>query len=119
MARIWIYFDFDVIRQEFAKLPVKDRAKLLALMEHYAVVGNGNPSPARIDDYGGGLYRLRHIKSAYQGRVIFFSSHKAEGNERLVVLTVFKKETRSIPASILDRARARQAEYLRRNKLDE
>lgn len=77
MRREWVYFDYHTIRGEFAVLPDKDRAKLLALMEHYSAVRAGNPAPAQIDDYGDGIQRLRHIKSAYQGRVLFLMERKA------------------------------------------
>lgn len=114
MQREWIYFNFETIQAEFADLPDKDRAKLLSLLEHYRTVGLGNPSPAQVDDYGDGLYRLRHIKPAYQGRLIFFAVERVAGFERLVVLTVYKKQSQEVPQNVLDRARTRMAEYRRR-----
>ena len=118
MRREFVYFDFDIIRSEFAALTDKDRAKLLALLEHYRNAGLGNPSPAQIDDYGEGLYRLRHIKPAYQGRLLFFAIERVAGFERLVVLTVFKKQSQDVPQNILDRARSRMSEYRRRRQND-
>ena len=118
MRREWVYFDFDTIRAEFADLPTKDRAKLLSLLEHYKVAGLGNPSPAMIDDYGEGLFRLRHIKSAYQGRLLFFAVERVAGYERLVVLTVFKKQSQDVPQNVLDRARSRMKDYKRRRYED-
>lgn len=109
-----MYFDFDTICAEFADLTNKDRAKLLSLLEHYRTVGSANPSPAKIDDYGDGLYRLRHFKPAYQGRLLFFTIERVAGFERLVVLTVFKKEGQDVLQSVLDRARSRMKEYRRR-----
>lgn len=111
MRREWVYFDFETIQGEFADLPDKDRAKLLSLLEHYRTVGLGNPSPAMIDDYGGGLYRLRHIKPAYQGRLIFFAVERLAGLERLVILTVYKKQSQDVPQNILERSRSRMTEY--------
>jgi len=90
----------------------------MALMEHYRTVGLGNPTPAQIDDYGDGLYRLRHIKAAYQGRLLYFSIDRVAGFERLVALTVYKKESRAEPHGVLERARARMADYGRRRKND-
>ncbi len=57
---------------------------------------------------------LRHIKPAYQGRLIFFAVERAAGFERLVVLTVYKKESQNVPQSVLERARTRMTEYKRR-----
>jgi phage-related protein len=116
VRREWAYFDFATIVAEFGSLPAKDRAKLMALLEHFRTVGAGNPSPAQIDDYGGGLHRLRHVKSAYQGRALFFVVERTFGFERLIVLTVYKKESQETPDHVLARAWARMAEYLRRNK---
>ena len=60
--------------------------------EETKAVGLGNPSPAQVDDYGDGLYRLRHIKPAYQGRLIYFAADREKGFERLVILSVYKKQ---------------------------
>jgi hypothetical protein len=59
VIREFVPFHEDTIRKELDELPPKDAAKLVALMEHYEQSGWGNPSPAQIDDYGDGLYRLR------------------------------------------------------------
>jgi hypothetical protein len=85
-------------------------------MDFYRTVGFANPSPAQVDDYGGGLFRLRHIKPTYQGKLIFFAAERAAGSERLVVLTVYKKESQNVPKTVLDRARSRPAEYMRRSR---
>lgn len=117
MRREWVYFDVETIEAEFMALPNKDEAKLLSLMEHYRTVGFGNPSPAMVDDYGDGLYRLRHIKVAYKGRLIFFSIDRAGNYDRLVVFTVYKKESQDVPQNVMDRARRRMKEYrLRKNE---
>jgi phage-related protein len=114
MRREWVFYDREVIQGELDGLSSKDAAKLTSLMDYYRTVGFANPSPAQVDDYGGGLYRLRHVKPAYQGRLIFFAAEKAAGIERLVVLTVYKKESQDVPKHVLDRARSRMAEYRRR-----
>src|SRR5580704_11709269 len=114
MLRQWVYCDEELIRREFAEIPAKDRAKLMAVMEHYRTVGLGNPSPAQIDVYGGGIRRLRHIKPAYQGRLLFFVADRAAEIERLVVLTVFKKQSQDVPKYVLDRAEARKVQFERR-----
>ena len=113
MQREWAYCDEELIRREVAELPAKDRAKLLALMEHYRTVGHANPSPVMIDDYGDGIKRLRHIKPAYQGRLLFFAIDRTSGSERLVALTVYKKQSQDVPKSVLDRAKARKAQFER------
>ena len=71
-------FDEAVIQKEFDALPTNDAGKLIDLMRRYEAVGLGNPAPARVDDYGDGLYRLRHIKPAYQGRMIFFGVERLQ-----------------------------------------
>jgi hypothetical protein len=40
----------ETILRELKTLPDSDRSKLEALIEHYEMVGFGNPSPAQIDD---------------------------------------------------------------------
>ena len=89
-------------------MPTKDRAKLQALMEHYETVGFENPAPVQVDDYGDGLYRLRHVKPAYRGRVIFFAVDRVKDFERLVVLTVYKKQSQKTPASVVETAKRRK-----------
>jgi phage-related protein len=64
-----------------------------------------------VDDYGDGLYRLRHVKLAYQGRLIFFAVDRAAGFERLVVLTVYKKQTQKVPARVLETAKRRKKQW--------
>jgi hypothetical protein len=74
MIREFVPFHEETIRKELDELPPKDAAKLASLMGHYEQCGLGNPSPVQIDDDGDGLYRLRHIKPAYQGRLLFFAT---------------------------------------------
>lgn len=111
MRREFIPFDEEVILTELKALPTSDRAKLEALIEHYETVGRGNPSPAQIDDYGDGIYRLRHVKAAYQGRLIFFAVDRKQGYERLIILTVYKKEGQRTPATVIETARRRKAKW--------
>jgi phage-related protein len=111
MMREFVPFHEDTIRKELDELPPKDAAKLVALMEHYEQSGLGNPSPAQIDDYGDGLYRLRHIKPAYQGRLLFFAQDCSAGFERLVVLAVYKKQGQKAPQHILETAKRRKKQW--------
>ena len=69
-----------------------------------------------IDDYGDGIKRLRHIKSAYQGRVLFFATESRAGYEKLIVLTVFKKQSQDVPNNVLARARERRTAYEARRR---
>jgi hypothetical protein len=71
VRREFVPFDEDVIKGEFDDLPSNEADKLAALVAHYQLCSRGNPAPAQIDDYGEGLLRLRHVKPAYQGRMIF------------------------------------------------
>ena len=111
MRREIIPFDEETILRELKMLPDSDRAKLEALIEHYEMMGFGNPSPAPIDDYGDGLYRLRHIKPAYQGRLIFFAVDSVAGFERLVILMVYKKQSQKVPANVLETAKRRKKQW--------
>jgi phage-related protein len=83
-------------------------------MEHYRTVGTGNPSPAQVNDYGDGIKRLRHIKAAYQGCLLYFAVERAAGFERLVALTVYKKQSQDVPQQVIERAKARKARFGRR-----
>lgn len=92
-------------------MPGNDAAKLGTLMEHYQTVGHGNPSPVQIDDYGNGLYRLRHIKPSYQGRLIFLAVDRAAGFERLVILVIYKKQGQKTPADVIETAKRRKKQW--------
>lgn len=111
MRREFVPFDEEVIRKEFDDLPAKDADKLAALIVHYQAIGLGNPSPAQIDDYGDGLYRLRHIKPAYAGRLIYFAVDRQAGFERLVILMVFKKQSQKVPANVIETAKRRKQQW--------
>jgi phage-related protein len=108
MRREFIPFDEDAIQKELDELPPKDAAKLAALMSHYEQIGFENPSPAQVDDYGDGIYRLRHIKPAYQGRLLFFASDSSSGFEELVILAIYKKQGQKAPLHVLETARKRK-----------
>jgi len=111
MIREWKFYDYDIISSELSQLPAAESAKLASLMHHYRTVGNQNPAPAQIDDYGDGIKRLRHIKSAYQGRILFSVGERSAGYEKLIVLTVYKKEGMTVPNSVLQRAIKRKKQF--------
>lgn len=114
MRRERVFFDQGVIRAELDDLPAKDASKLTSLMEHYRTAGSDNPSPVMIDDYGGGIKRLRHIKPAYQGRLLFFTMDRTAAFERLVALTIYKKQSQDVPRNVLERAKSRKAQFERK-----
>jgi phage-related protein len=111
VRREFIPFDEETILGELRTLTVGDRAKLQSLIEHYEMVGFGNPSPAQVDDYGDGLFRLRHIKPAYQGRLIYFAIDRTKGFERLVILTVYKKQSQKTPSNVIETAMRRKKQW--------
>jgi len=111
VRREFVPFDEETIRQELRTLPDRDRAKLEALIEHYETVGFDNPAPAQVDDYGDGLYRLRHVKPAYQGRLIYFAVDRTKGFERLVILAVYKKQSQKTPVSVIETAKRRKKQW--------
>jgi phage-related protein len=111
VRREFVPFDEKIIRDEFVALPAKDRAKLAALIEHYQACGLGDPTPVQIDGYGEGIFRLRHVKPAYAGRLLFFAVDRRVGYERLVILLIFKKEGQKTPTQVLETARRRKREW--------
>lgn len=113
MRREFVPFDEAVVKKEFDALAASDADKLAALIEHYQLCGLGNPSPAKVDDYGDGLYRLRHVKPAYQGRLLFFAVDRSMGFERLVILAIYKKERGKAPKHIIEAAKQRKRQWER------
>ena len=107
VVREFNFFDGATISAELAKLPVRDRARLIAVMEHYEQVGHTDPGPAVIDGYGGGIMRIRHARQACQGRALFYVAASEPNRQDLIVLTVYKKESRRTPVAVLSRARMR------------
>lgn len=116
MQREFEAFDEDVIRAELDSLPSKDRAKLVAILEFYEVVGVGNPYPVQIDSYDHGILRIRHVKANYQGRALFYISKAREGYQKLTLLAVYKKESRRLPSAILETARRRMDQHKGKEK---
>lgn len=111
MRREFVPFHEGTIQKELDELPPRDAAKLAALMNHYEQCGFANPSPAQVDDYGDGIYRLRHIKPAYQGRLLFFASDRSSGFEQLVMLAVYKKQGQKAPQHIVETAKKRKKQW--------
>jgi phage-related protein len=64
-----------------------------------------------VDDYGDGIYRLRHIKPTYQGRLLFFASGRSSDFEELVMLVVYKKQSQKAPLHVLETARKRKKQW--------
>jgi phage-related protein len=116
VRREFVPFDENIIRKEIDALPAKDADKLAALMLHYQGCSPGNPLPAQVDSYGDGLFRLRHFKPIYQGRLLYFVVDRSLGYERLVIVLVYKKEGQKTPANIIDIARRRKQEWLEQRK---
>jgi phage-related protein len=111
MRREFVPFDEETIRKELDALPARDAAKLVALMVHYELCGLGNPSPAQINDYGGGVFRLRHMKPAYQGRLLYFATDRSLGFERLIILAIYKKQSQKVPSGVLELAQKRKRQW--------
>ncbi|MEI8281652.1 MAG: type II toxin-antitoxin system RelE/ParE family toxin [Armatimonadota bacterium] len=108
VRREFVPFDCEIIRKELEALLDDDVAKLATLMDYYEHCGLGNPTPVQIDDYGDGIYRLRHIKPAYQGRLLYFSVDRIAGFERLIILIAYKKEGKKTPIKVLETAKRRK-----------
>ena len=65
----------------------------------------------QIDGYGDGIYRLRHVKPAYAGRLLYFVVDRRAGYERLIILLVYKKEGQKTPAHVVETARRRKRRW--------
>ena len=77
-------------------------------MDFYETVGVGELSPAKVDDYGDGIKRIRHIKSAAQGRGLFYVGETRAGYQQLWLIAVFKKASQDLPKHIMVRAKERK-----------
>ena len=97
MRREFDYFDDETIIQEFDDLPAKDAANLIVVMGRYEKVGFDDPKPAKVQDYGDGIKCIRHVKSSYKGRGLFYIGESIPGFQKLWILTVYKKESQEVP----------------------
>ena len=111
MRREFDFFDDDIIGREFDELPAKDAANLIVVMDHYETVGFEDPRPAKVQDYGDGIRCIRHFKSNYKGRGLFYIGESSAGYQMLWILTVYKKESQEVPKHIIERAKARKATH--------
>lgn len=111
MRREIVPFDDEIIRSELSDLPIKDRAKLVALIEYYEESQSGNPYPVQLNVYDHGLIRLRHAKASYQGRAILYIAESKKEFQRLVLLVIYKKESNKAPDSILVTAKKRMEQH--------
>ena len=109
-------FNADSIRQEFLALPAFDRARLMRAMKRYQDGTEGDARPAEIDSYEGGIHRIKSSDPKAQGRGLFSrirrkTKEAKDGPELLALLVVYKKESDSVPRSVLDKARQRKKGY--------
>jgi len=102
--RRWISFDTPTTVREALQIPAPDRGSLFEAMAAYRDnVGAGY----RIESYGDGIQMITDAGRG-QGRCLFFKRViDKDGNELLVALLFYKKETQRVPSRILDTARRR------------
>lgn len=74
-------------------------------MENYQRMRDANYT---VKNYGDDLLV---IKGREQGRCLFFSPEVVDGEERLIVLLIYKKESQEVPERVLKTARARMVRY--------
>jgi phage-related protein len=100
-------FDEEVLVNEFRRLDAPHRAKLAYAMERYQA-SLTTVSPALIQSgYPGGVLEIRHENGAYKGRGLFWP----ESSTSLVLLIVYRKDSKKTPDDVKATAQARLDEY--------
>ena len=84
-------------------LPPEDYYRLSQAMLGYR---KASGSGYVVKNYGRGLFMIKD-DSRGQGRCIFFSARQEQGDELLTALLVYKKESREVPARVIEAARKR------------
>ncbi len=103
-------FDRDLINAEFLEVPFPDHAVLAQAMASYQEHGHES-TRAIVAKYEQGLWRLKPSNRS-SGRCLFApAGRKEKGAEILLVLSVYKKEGRTVPKRVMARALARLAEW--------
>lgn len=104
MKRKFEPFDKNIIRREILDLCAEDHKRLTVAMKAYQLdLGVGY----KLKNYGNKIEMLTDSGDG-QGRCIFFT----RTTDRLIVLLVYKKESKRTPRSILETAHARLQRYL-------
>lgn len=102
----------QVINKELAALPTQDFLALTDAMKGYQLdSGVGY----RVENYGNDLWMITDSGSG-QGRGLFFAIERTEEMEVLVVLRVYKKESRKAPPQEITLAQTRSEAYRRKMK---
>ena len=105
MKRQFAPFDDTVIRKEFLDLPRESAKDLKWAMENYQ---SGRDANYTVKNYGGDLLML---KGRGQGRCLFCGREVVDDYERLIVLLIYKKESKEVPERVLKTARERMGRY--------
>ncbi|MBC8420734.1 MAG: type II toxin-antitoxin system RelE/ParE family toxin [Desulfobacterales bacterium] len=98
--------------EEFVEdLPVEDAKEVVAAIAALRELGNNARRP--LADYlEDGIYELRARRFKKQFRVLYTYA----GRQTILLLTGFVKKTKSVPARVLNKAKALKKEYFERAK---
>jgi hypothetical protein len=102
--KFWALADEREFIEGMRSLWPRDEAKMVLLMDLYAMAGPKPDRPLYIEDYGDGLLCLPHTKGAYKGRCLFFTL-RGPKNSTCVALIVYRKESQKADMQALERAR--------------
>jgi len=101
------------MNEELASIPQPDRGLLFRAMAAYQ---RDIDVAWQVDKYTVGLMRMRNRARGAAGRCLFFATVQLRtGEETLVALAAYKKEGRSVPKNVMQRAEARLREWKRKN----
>jgi hypothetical protein len=110
VKRRWTSFDKRITDREFLSLPLDDRVGLFEAMKLYRLeVGTGYI----VQSYGHGLMALK--PKSGQGRCLFFCIREVGGDQELVALLAYKKESQRMPVRFRELAFDRMREYKEKN----
>jgi phage-related protein len=99
--------DLEIIKGEIRALNSPHRAKLMYAMERYQASTTAVDPAVIKSQYPEGILEIRHSNGAYKGRGLFFP----ESSTKLVLLTVYRKDSARTPAGIVDLAIRRKHMY--------
>lgn len=110
---MWIVepFDPEIIRLEFDTLKRSSRSdtnKLAYCLKRIEESGPENPHPALVKSFGDRLYEVRHTSNDYAGRAFVMYERDALPAGKVIILHVFRKESKATPERHLTIARKRQ-----------
>ncbi len=105
MARKWISFNYDVTNAEFASIPQPHLDALANAMKMY---GKSAAGGFIVKHFAQGFMTLKATNRT-QGRCCFVTRQEPNGDETLIALLFYKKETQKAPQWVIEKVLARKA----------